>query len=89
MGITPNQIQTAEPQQHQAAHDPNPQVRAIAGPGTGKTHAIQERVRWLISGGVAPQNLFVVSFTRASSRDLRERIMPYCLQNGQVDCIRR
>ncbi|MFV2044534.1 MAG: ATP-dependent helicase [Anaerolineales bacterium] len=85
MGITPTQIQTAEAQQHLAAHDPSPQVRAIAGPGTGKTHTIQERVRWLISGGVAPQTLFVVSFTRASSRDLRDRIVAYCQHSGQVD----
>lgn len=85
VAISQSQILRAEAQQHTAAHDTSPQVRIIAGPGTGKTHAIQERVRWLLAAGVAADEVFVVSFTRASSRDLRERIRAYCLASGQLD----
>jgi len=55
MPITQAQIQTAERAQHTAAHDSTSQVRLIAGPGTGKSFAIEERVCWLLSQGTAPE----------------------------------
>lgn len=82
MPITPQQIQAAENLQHAAAHDQGGQVRLIAGPGTGKSFAIEERVYWLLSNGVNPHSIFVVSFTRASSHDLRNRIAAYCSARG-------
>jgi DNA helicase-2/ATP-dependent DNA helicase PcrA len=85
MPITQQQVQMAQAQQHRAAHDLNHQVRVIAGPGTGKSFAIQERVRWLLQSGASPDSIFVVSFTRASARDLRDRIHRYCQDNGQPD----
>ena len=82
MAITPQQVQAAEALQNAAARDIAPQVRLIAGPGTGKSSAIQERVRWLLTSGVQPGGIFVVSFTRASARDLRTRIIDYCTRQG-------
>lgn len=82
MVITPQQISQAETHQHNAAHDPNAQVRLIAGPGTGKSFSIQERVHWLLNQGINPDNIFTISFTRASVRDLRERIIKYCIDKG-------
>jgi DNA helicase-2/ATP-dependent DNA helicase PcrA len=82
--ITPQQIQTAKLAQDFAAHDPSGQIRLVAGPGTGKSFAIEERVHWLLAGGTNPANLFVVSFTRASARDLRARIQRYCAARGMV-----
>jgi len=69
--------------QKRAAHDPQPQVRLLAGPGTGKSFVIEERVRWLLENRVAPKSIFVVSFTRASSADLRRRIVEYCVAHDQ------
>lgn len=83
MPITQAQIQTAERAQHTAAHDSTSQVRLIAGPGTGKSFAIEERVCWLLSQGTAPEEICAISFTRASARDLRNRIQSYCARNGQ------
>jgi len=82
MPITPAQIHAAQLVQHTAAHDPAPQVRLIAGPGTGKSFAIQERVAWLLGSQTQPSEVFVVSFTRASARDLRDRIVAYCTPLG-------
>jgi DNA helicase-2/ATP-dependent DNA helicase PcrA len=76
--ITPQQIRNAQARQHQAAHDASPQVRLIAGPGTGKSFAIGERVRWLLETGIPPHRIYVVSFTRAASLDLRRRVHKYC-----------
>jgi DNA helicase II / ATP-dependent DNA helicase PcrA len=84
MSITPQQKQTAEAAQHAAAQDPAGQIRLIAGPGTGKSYAIEERVRWLLTSGANPAGLFVVSFTRAAARDLRARIQRYCARHSLV-----
>lgn len=83
MPITQAQIQAAQSVQHAAAHDAAAQVRVVAGPGTGKSFTIEERVRWLLSQGVTADEICAVSFTRASSLDLRGRIQAYCLRNGE------
>lgn len=83
MAITAAQIQAAQAIQHAAAHDTASQVRVVAGPGTGKSFTIEERVCWLLAQGVAPEQVCAVSFTRASALDLRRRVQSYCLQNGQ------
>jgi DNA helicase-2/ATP-dependent DNA helicase PcrA len=80
----PAEVQAAVAAQHFAARDANGQVRVIAGPGTGKSATIEERVRWLLSQGADPARIHAVSFTRASSRDLRDRIALYCANHHQV-----
>ena len=82
MPITHAQIQSAQRLQHNAAHDGSPQVRLIAGPGTGKSFAIEERVLWLLHRGLTAARIFVISFTRASARDLKKRIERYCTSRG-------
>ena len=78
MPITAVQRASAEQQQRAAAIDPSPQVRLIAGPGTGKSHCIELRVAHLLSNGSTPSNVYVISFTRATCTELRERIERYC-----------
>jgi DNA helicase II / ATP-dependent DNA helicase PcrA len=82
MPLTQDQVQYAQAVQHAAAHDQAQQVRLVAGPGTGKSFAIEERVRWLLGQGVQPVSIYAVSFTRASALDLRRRVHNYCTQNG-------
>ncbi len=84
MPITPQQIQAAQARQHASAHDNSLQVRLVAGPGTGKSFAIEERVRWLLETGISADRIYVVSFTRASALDLRRRVRRYCQTNGQA-----
>jgi DNA helicase-2/ATP-dependent DNA helicase PcrA len=80
--LTQAQIQAAQIVQRLAAHDQTPQVRIVAGPGTGKSSAIEERVRWLLAHGVQPAAIYAVSFTRASALDLRQRVYAFCLSAG-------
>src|SRR3990172_3544162 len=82
--ITSEQLVAAEAVQHDAAHAIDKQVRLVAGPGTGKSSTIEERVRWLLATGVLADTIFVVSFTRASSLDLRKRIQKYCQEHGHL-----
>ncbi|MBU1565139.1 MAG: ATP-dependent helicase [Proteobacteria bacterium] len=78
MGFTQQQINAAKVVQDQAAHDISPQIRLVAGPGTGKSFSIGERVKWLINNGVNPNTIFAVSFTRAAAEDLQDGILKYC-----------
>ena len=82
MSITPAQVASAERVQHRAAHSPSAQVRLLAGPGTGKSSSIEERVRWLVTNGQDPARVAAVSFTRASARDLEARIHLFGIRNG-------
>ncbi len=46
----------------------------IAGPGTGKTRTVVERIAHLVAGGVSPRAITAVSFTRKAAGELRERL---------------
>lgn len=74
MPITDEQKQTAEAQQWKAAREIAPQVRLIAGPGTGKSKTVEKRVLHLLDNGISPEKLFAISFTNAASRELAVRI---------------
>ena len=82
MPITPAQLQLAQADQRTAAHDGRLQVRLVAGPGTGKSFTIEDRVSWLLQNGVEAQHIFAISFTNASAQDLRVRIAQYCQSIG-------
>lgn len=50
-------------------------VLIIAGPGSGKTFTLVERIVFLIQNeGVSPESLFVVTFTDKAARELTTRI---------------
>lgn len=84
MAITPQQILTAKQVQDTAAHDTNQTVRLVAGPGTGKSFVIEGRVHWLLSNqNIPPEDIIAISFTRAASKDLKDRIHGYCLAHNQ------
>jgi DNA helicase-2/ATP-dependent DNA helicase PcrA len=65
----------ANPQQLEAILATNGPVLIIAGPGSGKTFTLVERIVYLITHkGVAPESLFVVTFTDKAARELTTRI---------------
>jgi DNA helicase-2/ATP-dependent DNA helicase PcrA len=80
--FNPETFETAVAAQQAAAHDGASQVRTIAGPGTGKSFTIEERVCWLLGLGVDPRSIAAVSFTRASAADLERRIRAACESRG-------
>jgi DNA helicase-2/ATP-dependent DNA helicase PcrA len=65
----------ANPQQLEAIRTTKGPVLIIAGPGSGKTFTLVERIVYLIKEeGVAPESLFVVTFTEKASRELTTRV---------------
>ncbi|MBE6507902.1 MAG: ATP-dependent helicase [Methanobrevibacter sp.] len=45
-----------------------------AGPGSGKTRVIIERVRFLVKNGVDPSTILVITFTNEATNELRNRL---------------
>lgn len=65
----------ANPQQLEAILATDGPVLIIAGPGSGKTFTLVERIVYLIRHkDVAPESLFVVTFTDKAARELTTRI---------------
>ncbi|MGB3426412.1 MAG: UvrD-helicase domain-containing protein [Castellaniella sp.] len=66
---------TANAQQLEAILATDGPVLIIAGPGSGKTFTLVERIVYLITNkGIAPESLFVVTFTDKAARELTTRI---------------
>ncbi|HET7054267.1 MAG TPA: ATP-dependent helicase [Solirubrobacterales bacterium] len=82
MGIRPQQIAEAGEVQRMAAVDGTTRVRVVAGPGTGKSFTIEQRVCWLLEQGVDINAIAAVSFTRASALDLQSRVHAACVAAG-------
>jgi DNA helicase-2/ATP-dependent DNA helicase PcrA len=62
------------PDQKAAAMIGGGPVRVVAGAGTGKTAVIAERFRQLVSSGVDPGSILVMTFTDRAASEMRQRI---------------
>jgi DNA helicase II / ATP-dependent DNA helicase PcrA len=55
-----------------ATHDRGP-LLILAGAGTGKTMTLCARVAWLVTQGVAPERIMLLTFTRRAAREMLQR----------------
>jgi DNA helicase-2/ATP-dependent DNA helicase PcrA len=61
--------------QERAAGHTGSHARLLAGPGTGKTFVMTRRIVYLIEEvGVDPSEIIALTFTRAASQELRDRV---------------
>lgn len=64
-----------DPSQEAAAHVPNGPLLVEAGPGTGKTRTLVERVAHLITDCyINPDEILVLTFSNKAAEEMRERI---------------
>lgn len=49
-------------------------IRVIAGPGTGKSFSLQNKVIRLLEEGTSPETILAVTFTRTAANDLKKDI---------------
>lgn len=60
-------------QQQQAAQEPGA-VLLLAGPGTGKTYAVVERIRHHVTTGVDPNRILALTFSNKAAKELADRV---------------
>src|SRR5688572_23006742 len=62
------------PAQKQAATATNGPVLIVAGPGTGKTKTLTERIRFLVAQNVLPRHILALTFTKKAAEEMQSRL---------------
>jgi len=70
-----------EAQKRAIEHGTGPML-VLAGPGSGKTAVITRRVLELVKGGIAPGNILVITFTKATAKEMQERFFDLLQNEG-------
>ena len=75
-------MQISNAQSRAIAHGNGPAM-VLAGPGSGKTLVITQRTKYLIEKyGVKPQEILVITFTKAAANEMRNRFSALCKASG-------
>ncbi|MFA5127191.1 MAG: ATP-dependent helicase [Patescibacteria group bacterium] len=61
-------------EQYRAVTAPNGQHLVLAGAGSGKTRTLVYRVAWLISQGVKPEEVLLLTFTNKAANEMLSRV---------------
>lgn len=56
------------------------QVRIVAGPGTGKTTTLKNRIKHLLENGEDPKSILLLTFTRMAAKDIQTELFSTGLQ---------
>lgn len=58
-----------------------PLILTLAGPGSGKTRTLVERIRHLLLNGTPPSEIVAITFTNSAARELEVRLANHWLEN--------
>ena len=72
---TLNNILVNEAQYKAITHGTGPML-VLAGPGSGKTFTVTQRIKYLIEHhNIKPESILVITFTKAAAREMQERFL--------------
>lgn len=54
----------------------------VAGPGSGKTHTVISRTRFMILNGVSPESIMLFTFTNKAAKEIKARIIKKIGERG-------
>src|ERR1700710_2064629 len=77
-----NFLQSLNDQQRAAATFGDSPLLIIAGAGTGKTNTLAHRVAYLISQGMNPARILLLTFTRRASAEMLKRVETILMSIG-------
>lgn len=70
------QLEVLNPSQYQAATHTTGPCLCLAGPGSGKTHTLIQRIAYLIyEAGVDPTKILAMTFTRKAAAEMQNRLL--------------
>lgn len=61
-------------QQREAVHHTGNHQLIVAGPGTGKTHTLTQKILHLLQGGAMPASIVAITFTTKAAQEMKERL---------------
>lgn len=73
--------------QHRAIHSDSSNIVIVAGPGSGKTATVINRIKRLIDTGIAPESIVALTFTNAAAREMEKRLTPKTPANDIVSAV--
>src|SRR5581483_3861339 len=77
-------LEALNPEQLAAATHPGGPLLILAGAGTGKTTTLCARVAWLVTEGIAPERILLLTFTRRAAREMLQRTRGLVASSGGV-----
>ena len=72
-----------EAQRQAVVHGEGP-LLLLAGPGSGKTFTITNRILYLLEQGVAPEAILVITFTKEAALSMQNRFQELAASGGSI-----
>ncbi len=78
-----DKIATGNPEQERIIESPGGPLVVVAGPGTGKTYTLTQRIAKLITmGNALPETVLAITFTVKAAKEMKERLASLGVPGG-------